>query len=93
MTCCAHAICRTPGCGNLYEPYADDGDGEYRTEDFDGMCESCNSLAVNCVVCDDRFVPYDPSDPGCHQCPDCAAEVVPTRCNHTDTTCASCERY
>lgn len=67
-------LCRTPGCQNPYEPWANDGHGEYRTEDFDGMCESCNSLAVNCAVCRDRFVSDDPSDPDCQLCPLCAAE-------------------
>ncbi len=72
--------CRTPGCLNPYEPYANDGHGEYRTEDFDGMCESCNSLAVNCAVCEDRFVSDDPSDPDCQLCPACAAEPSGVTC-------------
>ena len=90
----ATRLCRTPGCLNPYEPWASDGEGgEYRTEDIDGMCESCNTLAINCAVCGDRFVQNDPGDPDEQQCPPCAAEPSGIVCDHVNTTCGNCERH
>jgi hypothetical protein len=61
-------------CSNTIEPYANDGDGPYRTGDQGGRCATCNSSAV-CACCDNRFPCEDPSDPDNLICPGCAAET------------------
>lgn len=85
-------LCATPVCSETVEPYATDGGDFYRTEDEGGRCASCNH-SRECACCGDRFECDDPSDPDNTQCPECAADVVPVTCDHTNSTCATCERH
>jgi hypothetical protein len=79
-------------CSNTIEPYANDGDGPYRTGDQAGRCAACNSTAV-CACCGESFECADPSDPDNATCPGCAAEPSGVECDHVNATCASCERH